>query len=57
MDWLQAAPYMEPFVTCLAANRVLHYAHPSLASQVWEQHVQLEVQAAWAGFALYCFSC
>ena len=34
MDWLRAAPYMEPFVSCLAANRVLHYAHPSLAQQV-----------------------
>ena len=34
MDWLKAAPYMEPFVNCLAANRVLHYAHPSLAQQV-----------------------
>ena len=35
MDWLKAAPYMEPFVNCLAANRVLHYTHPSLAQQVW----------------------
>ena len=37
VDWLKAAPYMKPFVHCLAANRVLHYAHPSLASQVWLQ--------------------